>query len=34
MEKTLTQAVLAAIKDLYGQEVDPKTVQVQKTRRK
>ena len=32
MEKTLTQAVLAAIKDLYGQEVDPKTVQVQKTR--
>ena len=32
MEKTLTQAVLAAIKDLYGQEVDPKMVQVQKTR--
>ena len=32
MEKTLTQAVLAAIKDLYGQEVDPKKVQVQKTR--
>ncbi|MBR4268422.1 MAG: arginine--tRNA ligase [Prevotella sp.] len=32
MEKTLTQAVLTAIKDLYGQEVDPKTVQVQKTR--
>ncbi len=32
MEKTLTQAVLAAIKDLYGQEVDSKTVQVQKTR--
>jgi len=32
MEKTLTQAVLAAIKSLYGQEVDPKMVQVQKTR--
>ena len=32
MEKTLTQAVLAAIKDLYGQEVDLKMVQVQKTR--